>query len=147
MMRRPPRSTRTYTLVPYPTIFRSLGESGTGLDALLRLDLERGAGLGRADEDCAGGDVAAEEQPLRTPQHFDAFHVEIVERETRADDGKDPVVEKADGRSARRDRVANGNSADRDAGGARVGARGFDTDFRAQSVRQAEAADIRILGY
>src|SRR3546814_16589348 len=107
MMRRPPRSTRTYTLVPYPTIFRSLGESGTGLDALLRLDLERGAGLGRADEDRAGGDVAAEEQPLRTPQHFDAFHVEIVERETRADAGKDPVDEHADGRSARRDRVAN----------------------------------------
>src|SRR3546814_17208223 len=28
MIRRPPRSTRTYTLVPYPTLFRSLAVAG-----------------------------------------------------------------------------------------------------------------------
>src|SRR3546814_11685242 len=30
MIRRPPRSTRTYTLLPYPTLVRSPGERGAG---------------------------------------------------------------------------------------------------------------------
>src|SRR3546814_19314186 len=55
-----------------------LGEIWSGLDARLRLDLERGAGLGRADEDRAGGAVSAEDPPLRTPHPFEHFPVNIV---------------------------------------------------------------------
>src|SRR3546814_4817165 len=33
MIRRPPRSTRTYTLFPYTTLFRSLGLSGSYVEA------------------------------------------------------------------------------------------------------------------
>src|SRR3546814_1115600 len=36
MVRRPPRSTRTYTLFPYPTLFRSLGGQRLRLLALLQ---------------------------------------------------------------------------------------------------------------
>src|SRR3546814_11741328 len=35
MIRRPPRSTRTDTLFPYTTLFRSLSEDGDPLDALV----------------------------------------------------------------------------------------------------------------
>src|SRR3546814_14672397 len=37
MIRRPPRSTRTDTLFPYTTLFRSLAAQLTGLDDLRRL--------------------------------------------------------------------------------------------------------------
>src|SRR3546814_12629056 len=47
-----------------------LGEIGSGLDASLRLDLARGAGLGRAAGDRAGGDVSDRGQPLAPPPHF-----------------------------------------------------------------------------
>src|SRR3546814_9752550 len=41
MIRRPPRSTRTDTLFPYTTLFRSLGE-GTGIgDLVILADLDR----------------------------------------------------------------------------------------------------------
>src|SRR3546814_15822662 len=35
MLRRPPRSTRTYTRFPYPTLFRSRGFAGAEYDAHL----------------------------------------------------------------------------------------------------------------
>src|SRR3546814_5687154 len=41
MIRRPPRSTRTDTLFPYPTLFRSVGDDRTGQaqpDVVLRQD-------------------------------------------------------------------------------------------------------------
>src|SRR3546814_18499977 len=37
MVRRPPRSTRTVTLCPYTTLFRSVGPSGCGKSTLLRM--------------------------------------------------------------------------------------------------------------
>src|SRR3546814_9549511 len=50
MIRRPPRSTRTDTLFPYTTLFRSL--------------------------DHASGRVAPEQRALRPAQHLDALQVE-----------------------------------------------------------------------
>src|SRR3546814_2120331 len=46
MRRRPPRSTRTYTLFPYPTLFRSVQRTSDGHKAYLR-----------AVEDAFGADV------------------------------------------------------------------------------------------
>src|SRR3546814_18191266 len=46
MIRRPPRSTRTDTLFPYTTLFRSL-EADIGLGALNAIGLDRVAGLER----------------------------------------------------------------------------------------------------
>src|SRR3546814_18705007 len=69
MIRRPPRSTRTYTLFPDPTLFRSPAR-WLGADQLLRLDPEtveehRGGGQG-VGADLIDGGVA---QPL--PVHVD----------------------------------------------------------------------------
>src|SRR3546814_2272212 len=40
MMRRPPRSTRTDTLFPYTTLFRSMDEPFSALDPLIRRDMQ-----------------------------------------------------------------------------------------------------------
>src|SRR3546814_12336077 len=45
MIRRPPRSTRTYTLFPYTTLFRSQTRRFYALPALLDADFEQGAVL------------------------------------------------------------------------------------------------------
>src|SRR3546814_7937544 len=45
MIRRPPRSTRTDTLFPYTTLFRSSGQSGSGCSSIRR--------IGQADERAA----------------------------------------------------------------------------------------------
>src|SRR3546814_11246921 len=37
MIRRPPRSTRTDTLLPYTTLFRSVGQPGRGLNAMFTM--------------------------------------------------------------------------------------------------------------
>src|SRR3546814_8936727 len=58
MIRRPPRSTRTDTLFPYTTLFRSA----------------RRACRHHADRACRG--VLAEQRALRSPQHLDAREVE-----------------------------------------------------------------------
>src|SRR3546814_4294783 len=52
MIRRPPRSTRTYTLFPYTTLFRSAGggrAARTGIE-LGRLGAVRGAQSARSEE-------------------------------------------------------------------------------------------------
>src|SRR3546814_13370011 len=69
MIRRPPRSTRTDTLLPYTTLFRSAGGPGRGRDRL-RADHHRPQGVRlRAHRDVlpAGGRYAelAEEDPER----------------------------------------------------------------------------------
>src|SRR3546814_5007978 len=58
MILRPPRSTRTDTLFPYTTLFRSVCRR-------IRDDVDRTARC-----------VATIERALRTAQHFDAIHVE-----------------------------------------------------------------------
>src|SRR3546814_2641231 len=45
MIRRPPRSTRTDTLFPYTTLFRSRGEAQLGSRELFLLQLDEGAHL------------------------------------------------------------------------------------------------------
>src|SRR3546814_986856 len=55
MKRRPPRSTRTATLVPYPTLFRSGGEDGFRLDEL-------SSDAVRDDVHLVGGDPAGDDR-------------------------------------------------------------------------------------
>src|SRR3546814_1506889 len=62
MIRRPPRSTRTDTLFPYTTLFRSLGERGAE-----RGDGTRGGGqqhdpVADAGRDCAGQECRRSEE-------------------------------------------------------------------------------------
>src|SRR3546814_8783992 len=68
MIRRPPRSTRTDTLFPYTTLFRSLDKA-----LLLHVVQGRSGGRGRADS----GDGAGREQNLqcRHGSTFPAVHV------------------------------------------------------------------------
>src|SRR3546814_11427027 len=89
MIRRPPKSTRTDTLFPYTTLFRSVGQRprDRGLrlfeieiaDADLGLALEFEGRLVGRDVDRAGGHVLAVKRPLRSAQHFDLRDVEEVE--------------------------------------------------------------------
>src|SRR3546814_3757936 len=72
MIRRPPRSTRTDTLFPYPTLFRSRHDVAQDrLDDLLDAPRIEEGGAERHDlwaqheESAVGGDVA---QPLESPQ-------------------------------------------------------------------------------
>src|SRR3546814_1614014 len=53
MKRRPPRSTRTYTLFPYTTLFRSGGFGGASV-AAAGLDDEHGVADDRGDEGSIG---------------------------------------------------------------------------------------------
>src|SRR3546814_12654425 len=59
MIRRPPRSTRTDTLFPYTTLFRSPG-------VLYRAGVVAGAGY----EPAVGRQTAARHRPARTPADF-----------------------------------------------------------------------------
>src|SRR3546814_14826471 len=73
MIRRPPRATRTDTLFPYTTLFRSQVEpSGASLAALDggldgNIDLERGSGTGAEAEGVTDGALALCEVELATP--------------------------------------------------------------------------------
>src|SRR3546814_1008935 len=71
MLRRPPRSTRTYTLFPYTTLFRSAGASGRsdGRSAIQSLRPGRASsgadGLWRNAEDSGGEYVDRARRSLR----------------------------------------------------------------------------------
>src|SRR3546814_14994792 len=67
MSRRPPRSTRTDTLFPYTTLFRSHARHRIGVE------------LPRDVLDRAADGVAAVKRALRTAQHLDALHIVDVE--------------------------------------------------------------------
>src|SRR3546814_8227458 len=54
MIRRPPRSTRTDTLFPYTTLFRSKGDTGAHLIRLTRMFEGRGIGMDRLVESGPG---------------------------------------------------------------------------------------------
>src|SRR3546814_14886760 len=86
MIRRPPRSTRTDTLFPYTTLFRSPGQARTerpGVVALRQLGLQRVHGLGDAAElvapgagrhDRADGTVEHDEAPAVAEAGRDGGH-------------------------------------------------------------------------
>src|SRR3546814_1780258 len=72
MIRRPPRSTRTDTLFPYTTLFRSADDVGLagryGQDpGSAAADEQRGRGLGRLREPVVGGDPVV--LALRSEEH------------------------------------------------------------------------------
>src|SRR3546814_339653 len=80
MRRRPPRSTRTYTLFPYTTLFRSSGDRGA-----------QEAGRGRGDDGRNGADPIVRKGRDRP------------RRRAQGGDGVEP-----DGRAVRRTRYAAG---------------------------------------
>src|SRR3546814_4782942 len=51
MIRRPPRSTRTDTLFPYTTLFRSRGADDTAVLAAKRLEIGRAVDIGHRSEE------------------------------------------------------------------------------------------------
>src|SRR3546814_13355832 len=69
MIRRPPRSTRTDTLFPYTTLFRSIaiGQLGVAERLIFRLACD--------DVDQPGAGVAAEELALWSAQQLYALHL------------------------------------------------------------------------
>src|SRR3546814_21165890 len=101
MIRRPPRSTRTDTLFPYTTLFRSvaLGEDAeAGIDRLLRLH----DGLLRGQLVVVAGDL--EFQPrIRQPLGHEAEMIEAVLRHRRGRAGQRIDKRDAEGLRAGRD--------------------------------------------
>src|SRR3546814_8919047 len=86
MIRRPPRSTRTDTLFPYTTLFRS-GEDTGAIKAAIRLagaealdDAEIGLGHANdiADADCLCGAGQTDAAALAAHRIEDAFAAEIL---------------------------------------------------------------------
>src|SRR3546814_7049628 len=70
MIRRPPRSTRTDTLFPYTTLFRSTGDRVPPVPGQLYRRARRGAAGGRAPARRpagGGGRLRAADQPRRRP--------------------------------------------------------------------------------
>src|SRR3546814_11021981 len=95
MIRRPPRSTRTYTLFPYSTLVRSLPqpERARGQPHLAVEILGRARG---DDVDRAGEVVLAEQHALRALEHLDPLDVEQVEHRARDEGDIDAVDDRAD---------------------------------------------------
>src|SRR3546814_12083456 len=82
MIRRPPRSTRTDTLFPYTTLFRSPGQARTerpGVVALRQLGLQRVHGLGDAAELVAPG-AGRHDRADGTVEHDEAAAVAAAGR-------------------------------------------------------------------
>src|SRR3546814_7358682 len=71
MIRRPPRSTRTDTLFPYTTLFRSPGQPGRGRRWTSRLRSSRHAARDHAHRSPAGCDRPAPctDAPSRSEEH------------------------------------------------------------------------------
>src|SRR3546814_17323468 len=70
MIRRPPRSTRTDTLFPYTTLFRSLGQSGIGTGA--------GDFLEREPRPGAHQQVVVFEPPSGTGMHLAGVDIDAL---------------------------------------------------------------------
>src|SRR3546814_9883154 len=78
MIRRPPRSTRTDTLFPYTTLFRSI------LPAVA--SVHDAAAGGAADRAPAAGEAAGAEQPLAAPGRGGGARRPLARRPGRLDD-------------------------------------------------------------
>src|SRR3546814_3396933 len=65
MIRRPPRSTRTDTLFPYTTLFRSLGDPAVLDPAAIRIEIEEPAREQRQREDVDRENTRRERNPAR----------------------------------------------------------------------------------
>src|SRR3546814_11670143 len=78
MIRRPPRSTRTDTLFPYTTLFRSPLELPAAQPAQFskKISIELVGGLSGDDVDDAADGIFSVERSLRATQHFDTLDVE-----------------------------------------------------------------------
>src|SRR3546814_18906279 len=78
MIRRPPRSTRTDTLFPYTTLFRS-AHCLKGVEAAVAefdASFELVGRLGCDEVDRPSGRIVAEQCPLRSLEHLDALQIE-----------------------------------------------------------------------
>src|SRR3546814_17064205 len=84
MIRRPPRSTRTDTLFPYPTLFRS--EPAQRIAQRLREPRRRHRPVERADADAVGSDPVddgkdeEDDSDPGIPRHGDALHRAALSR-------------------------------------------------------------------
>src|SRR3546814_6930087 len=67
MIRRPPRSTRTDTLFPYTTLFRSKQRSGCGLNEQLGAIIPRKRGAGKPAEPITGNGSCQRTRNVRHP--------------------------------------------------------------------------------
>src|SRR3546814_18709874 len=67
MIRRPPRSTRTDTLFPYTTLFRSKQRSGFGLNEQLGAIIPRKRGAGKPAEPIPGNGSCQRTRNVRHP--------------------------------------------------------------------------------
>src|SRR3546814_7813277 len=74
MIRRPPRSTRTDTLFPYTTLFRSFQRSSDGLHLRKRL-CARLRLLGSAGSCAVSGDIVLQLRALRRLPFAGGFHL------------------------------------------------------------------------
>src|SRR3546814_1263255 len=89
MIRRPPRSTRTDTLFPYTTLFRSVGSEGqSAVPAILSAvaSVHDAAAGGAADRAPAAGEAAGAEQPLAAPGRGGGARRPLARRPGRLDD-------------------------------------------------------------
>src|SRR3546814_11143988 len=79
MMRRPPRSTRTDTLVPYTTLFRSLVHAGVTQDRMAALAEGRShTAWNRTLEHAARLADPGRLEPLRSPAIFPLHQLDVV---------------------------------------------------------------------
>src|SRR3546814_12869976 len=94
MIRRPPRSTRTDTLCPYTTLFRSIGAGGDrqlrglGIDAAIDLKIDLpAAGIDRLAQDAdllklTGNEFLAAEAGIDAHHQHQVDHVEHADRKS-----------------------------------------------------------------
>src|SRR3546814_10035520 len=92
MIRRPPRSTRTDTLFPYTTLFRSilaLQPENTG--ALEGREDALGELLQQARAQLRAGDLAEATAAIAAARRFDAGHVDLPDTQARLNEELDDV--------------------------------------------------------
>src|SRR3546814_13178584 len=80
MIRRPPRSTRTYTLFPYTTLFRSGAVAAPDDKWLRQLAALRQVAGDRLEDVGEGGDAFGRAVLVDHHRHVDALAVETIEQ-------------------------------------------------------------------